>query len=242
MDWNKHFSQMGADPAPVPFKANSVAAVTGINTLSKANLSALYKAAKQIGVPVDWIATVMAFETGGTFSPSVLNKAGSGAFGLIQFMPSTAQALLKTATREEAVKKGMSMTFAEQLQKMVVPYFASYKGKLNSLHDVYLAVFYPAAMNKDDSHVVGSAPSPVYTQNAGFDKTGKGYITRSDITSTITGVWDRAQAYARIPITVGYWGQVLAGLAISAGLGYAVIRMEDKRPLSDIAKNIFKKA
>lgn len=35
----------------------------------------------------------MAFETGRTFDPAVRNAAGSGAVGLIQFMPATAQAL-----------------------------------------------------------------------------------------------------------------------------------------------------
>lgn len=35
----------------------------------------------------------MAFESGETFSPSIKNAAGSGAVGLIQFMPSTAKAL-----------------------------------------------------------------------------------------------------------------------------------------------------
>ena len=30
---------------------------------------------------------VMSFETGGTFNPGILNVAGSGATGLIQFMP-----------------------------------------------------------------------------------------------------------------------------------------------------------
>ena len=36
---------------------------------------------------------VMSFETGGTFDPGIRNAAGSGATGLIQFMPSTAAGL-----------------------------------------------------------------------------------------------------------------------------------------------------
>lgn len=45
-----------------------------------------------LGVDPDFLMACMAFESGGTFSPSIKNAAGSGAIGLIQFMPSTAQA------------------------------------------------------------------------------------------------------------------------------------------------------
>ena len=44
-----------------------------------------------IDVPPDWLMACMAFESG--FKAGVLNKAGSGASGLIQFMPSTAKVL-----------------------------------------------------------------------------------------------------------------------------------------------------
>src|SRR3954466_5080443 len=46
-----------------------------------------------LSVPVDFMMAAMAFESGESFSASVKNAAGSGAVGLIQFMPSTAVAL-----------------------------------------------------------------------------------------------------------------------------------------------------
>ena len=46
-----------------------------------------------LSMPVDFLMSAMAFESGESFSPSVKNAAGSGAVGLIQFMPSTAAAL-----------------------------------------------------------------------------------------------------------------------------------------------------
>src|SRR5690606_871732 len=49
------------------------------------------------------LMTAMAFETGETFSPSVMNAAGSGAVGLIQFMPSTARALGTTSQKLAAM-------------------------------------------------------------------------------------------------------------------------------------------
>ena len=45
--------------------------------------------AGRLGISEADLMAVMSFETGGTFSPSIPNAAGSGATGLIQFMPST---------------------------------------------------------------------------------------------------------------------------------------------------------
>jgi hypothetical protein len=198
----------------------TVLRVPGIEKVKKADLAALYKAAKELGMDVSWLATVMSFETGGTFSPSVENKAGSGAVGLIQFMPSTAAALLKMKDPALARFAAKKMTFQEQLKRMVIPYFKG--GTYNTLNDVYLKVFYPAAMNKAASYVVGTAPGAVYTQNAGFDRDNKGYITREDITHTINGVFDRAALLPPIVITVAIWSQVITGLAVAGAALYAL--------------------
>lgn len=231
--WHAHVTvldvgtDIGAEPTVVA--KNSVVRVPGIDKLSKTNLAALNAAAKTIGVPVDWLATVMSFETAGTFSPSVPNKAGSGAFGLIQFMPSTAAGLLgypqTSEGKAKAAAEGKAMSFATQLKRMVIPYFKG--GKYNSLNDLYLRVFYPAAMNKAANYVVGTAPSAVYTQNKGFDKEGKGWITQQDITRTINSVFNGAASLPRIAITGAFWGQLLVGLTVSAGLYYAY-RERDK--------------
>lgn len=190
---------------------SSVAKVKGIDRLSPAELGELAAAAAAIGIPVDWLAAVISFETAGTFSPSVRNAKGSGATGLIQFMPSTAQALLRTATRDEAIRQTAAMSFGEQLRRMVVPYFAPYAARLKSLNDVYLAVFYPAFISKADGDVVAHAGSPVYDQNSVFDTSGKGYITKADITSTIRKVLNAATG--RVPI----------GAAAAAGGGAALL-------------------
>jgi len=198
----------------------TVLRVPGIEKLSKSNLAALYRAAKEIGIPVDWLATVISFETGGTFSPSVLNKAGSGAVGLIQFMPSTAAALLKVSDPHLAQFMAKKMSFQEQLKKMVIPYFKG--GVYNTLNDVYLKVFYPVAMNKPANYVVGSAPSPVYTQNAGFDRDNKGFITRSDITRTISNVASQASLLPPVTISLSSWGQIITGFSVAAAAIYAL--------------------
>jgi len=175
----------------------SILKVRGIERLSTAELKALVSTAKMLNINPDWLATVISFESAGSFSPSKLNAAGSGAFGLIQFMPWVARNILGTATDAQAAAIGKAMSFTEQLQRMVIPYF---KGRtMRSLEDVYLQVFYPAAAGKPDDWVVAREGSAVYRQNAGFDKAKKGWITRRDITSTIRAVADAANG-ARIQV------------------------------------------
>lgn len=196
----------------------SVVPVAGVSSLSGGQLRSLENAAKAIGVPVDWLATIISFETGGSFSPTQLNRAGSGAFGLIQFLPSTAANLLG-GTQADAVARGMAMSFDEQLQKMVVPYFRSFGKSFGSLQDLYLAVLYPALMGKPDSAVMATAPSKTYTQNAGLDRGGKGYITRGDIVRTITARYESAGA-ARVPIPQSVFVITVATLAAAAGIWF----------------------
>lgn len=190
----------------------SVIKVTGVDKLSGAQLRSLAKAAKEIGVPVDWLATIISFESAGSFSPSKLNAAGSGAFGLIQFLPSTAANMLG-GTKTDAAARGRSMSFDEQLTRMVVPYFKSFATKFNSLQDLYLAVFYPRAMNKPDTFVIGSTPSQTYELNAGLDKSRKGYITRADVTHAITQHYGKASGRVLIPPT---WAIVVTASIFSA--------------------------
>jgi hypothetical protein len=101
-------------------------------------------------------------------------------------MPSTARLL---GTTSEALA---AMTFQGQLP-FVQRYFASSAGSMKSLDDVYLKVFYPAAMGKADDYVVGRRADPgfagrVYEQNAGFDKNADGVVTKAEICATIRAV------------------------------------------------------
>ena len=45
---------------------------------------------QKLDIDPNWLMAVMNLETGGTFSPSIQNKS-TGATGLIQFIPSTAE-------------------------------------------------------------------------------------------------------------------------------------------------------
>lgn len=199
----------------------SLLKVPGVEKLNAGDVYALTAAAAQLGIEPDWLATVISFETAGTFSPSIVNRAGSGAFGLIQFMPQTAKNLLGTATTDEAVSRGMRMSFSEQMQKMVVPYF---RGRtMKSLEDVYLAVFYPAAMNKPGAWVIGETPGAVYRQNAGFDRTGKGYITRDDVTARLRALYESAGG-SRLMTKARPIAQIVFGAALGAVIAWKTAR------------------
>lgn len=137
--------------------------------------------AKKYNVPEDYLYAVMGFETGGTFSPSEKNKAGSGATGLIQFMPSTAKGL---GTSTEELSK---MSRTEQL-KYVDRYFSGTLNKGASLSDVYMSVLLPAAVGKPDSTVLfgpGGIIPEGYSQNSGLDSNGDGKVTKAEATKAV---------------------------------------------------------
>lgn len=103
----------------------------------------------------NWLMQVMKAESGlnnkaeNTKYPFYKNgKLDGYATGLIQFVPDTARYL---GTTTEALKK---MTRTQQL-RYVELYFKKLGlvGKLNSYFDIYLAVFFPAAMGKSDDYV-----------------------------------------------------------------------------------------
>lgn len=123
----------------------------------------------------NWLMACMAWESGETFSPSIRNGAGSGAVGLIQFMPSTAKGL-GTTTDNLA-----QMTPEAQLE-FVAKYFAPYRGRLRSLSDVYMTILWPAAVGKPEDYVLWNAGvrPTTYRQNAGLDSNKDGNIVKSE--------------------------------------------------------------
>ena len=126
-----------------------------------------------LGINPDDLMSCMAWESGETFSPAVKNMAGSGATGLIQFMPSTARAMGTT------VESLATMTAEDQL-KYVYKYFKGYKGgKLKNLGDVYMAILWPKGVGKDDSETL-FAEGITYRQNAGLDLNKDHKVTRGE--------------------------------------------------------------
>lgn len=122
----------------------------------------------------------MAFETGRTFAPDQRNLAGSGARGLIQFMPTTA--------RDLGTTPGLlvSMTAVQQLD-YVEAYFSKYGWHKNikSLPDMYMAILMPKYIRSPKSAVLFSNGTVAYRQNSGLDANNDGKITKEEATAKV---------------------------------------------------------
>lgn len=147
--------------------------------------------ANDLGLPADDLMCCIAWESGQTFSASVKNGAGSGAVGLIQFMPQTAAAL-GTST------SALATMSAEDQLNYVWKYFSPYKGRLHNLGDIYMAILWPAAIGKADSYVLfDKATGPTaYAQNKGLDFNGDGRITRLEAYSRVAALRSKGEALA----------------------------------------------
>lgn len=142
--------------------------------------------AELLGVDPDWLMACMAFETGRTFSPGVFNSAGSGAVGLIQFMPGTAAAL---GTTTMALAR---MGAQSQLQYVLQYFRQSGIPRWKNLGDLYLTILWPPAVGKPDGYVCFDAADPKhpkrYVQNAGLDYNRDGKVTRGEACARVAAM------------------------------------------------------
>lgn len=119
------------------------------------------------------IMSCMAFESAETFSPNVKNAAGSGAVGLIQFMPTTAQGLGTTTD-------ALAHMYATEQLDYVEKYFRPYASRVHSLSDMYMAILLPKYVGMPDSSVLFTQGGVSYRQNAGLDANSDGKITKAE--------------------------------------------------------------
>ena len=124
------------------------------------------------------LMAIMAFETGRSFNPAVTNHAGSGATGLIQFMPATARAL---GTSTAALSR---MSAIDQLD-YVEAYLAPYAGRMKDLPSAYMAVLYPRAVDKEPGYVLFRKGSKAYKLNRGLDLNGDGQVTKAEAAAKV---------------------------------------------------------
>lgn len=126
------------------------------------------------------LMSCIAFETGRTFAPDVMNKAGSGAVGLIQFMPETAREL-GTTTSELA-----AMTPYQQLA-YVKRYMRPYARRVRDLADLYMAILLPRYVGAPDDAVL-FADGVAYRQNSGLDSNHDGKVTKAEAAARVGAV------------------------------------------------------
>jgi Transglycosylase SLT domain len=148
-------------------------------------LPELQRVAARLETRPEWLLNVMACES--SFVASARNPLpGQTASGLLQIIRQTAIGL---GTTTAAISR---MNPIEQLQ-FVEKYFVHFRGNLNSLADVYLAVFRGFIVNGGPETVVAplnnsSKERQAYSLNKGLDLNGDRRITKEELAMVAFGV------------------------------------------------------
>lgn len=147
--------------------------------------------ADTLNVPPEWLMAVMYSES--RFNAAAENFRGSGAVGLIQFMPATAKDM------GISTQKLSKMTHVEQLE-WVYRYMEMKRqqyGNYQSLADFYLAILYPKARQQESCYTLYASPSKAYKQNIGLDEDKDGRVTVNDVDKRMKRLYP--SAYSKIP-------------------------------------------
>ena len=135
----------------------------------------LQAVAERLQTQPAWLLNVMASES--LFNPAARNPLpGQTASGLLQFIESTAR---RMGTTTEAIRR---MNPVEQL-RLVERYLTPFRGHLNNLADVYLAVFRGVVIEGGDTVVVvdSNKERRIYAINKSLDLNGDGRIVKGEL-------------------------------------------------------------
>lgn len=136
---------------------------------------------KRFGWSIDqmnYLMACMAFESGESFSPTIRNAAGSGAVGLIQFMPATLKGMGYT------VEQAQKMTAVQQLD-LVEKYFKPYRNSVKTLSDMYMAILMPKFVGAAETSTIFSG-GIAYRQNSGLDANRDGKVSKMEAASKVS--------------------------------------------------------
>lgn len=175
--------------------------------------------ADRLGTRPEYLMAVMSFESGGSFSSSAVNSR-SGATGLIQFLPGTAQGL---GTTTDALSR---MSAVEQLQ-YVEKYFAPFRGRLTTLEGAYTAVL-SGSPRPNPGDILFRSGTNAYTQNRELDFNGDGQITSGEATSPVA---------ARLFGGVTRVQQRLQGLGFDPGAPDGIFGPRTSQALADFQRS-----
>jgi soluble lytic murein transglycosylase-like protein len=131
--------------------------------------------ADALGVPQEWLLAVIYQES--QFNSGVRNFKGSGAVGLIQFMPGTAAELGTSSAQLQQMDPVRQLDYVYRYLALVRERY----GDFQSLTDLYLGILYPKARGTDMCYTLYARPSQSYKQNSGLDENKDGRVTVSDV-------------------------------------------------------------
>lgn len=137
----------------------------------------LEKAAALIGCTVSDLDTCIFLES--SWNPKAYNSA-SGAYGLIQWLNSTALNIHKV----QASYIGEQGAYTQVAY--VEHYFVTMKQRLKvtgfaNVYELYLTIFYPVAVGKPDTYVLLQSTQKGYSGNRSLDYNKDGKITKAEV-------------------------------------------------------------
>jgi len=150
----------------------------------------IVEVAGRLGIPdPGWLANVMWFES--RLDPAATN-ASYGCTGLIQFCPNSgAKKVGKTTDELRAMGAIEQMDYVEK-------YLRSYRGRMNTSADLYMAIFFPVAVGMGPSYDIYNW----YFVNKG-PKTAEGYLKANNGIRTSGDYQSFADRRARLPTALG---------------------------------------
>jgi hypothetical protein len=131
----------------------------------------------------------IAWESDESFSPSILNKAGSGAVGLIQFMPKTARELGTTTSALALMSPLKQLGYVHKYLKQ----FSKMRGPHVNLADMYMSILLPSMIGKPDDAVLFSE-GIAYRQNSGLDENRDGKVTKLEASAKVYAKLERGMS------------------------------------------------
>lgn len=123
----------------------------------------------ELDIPYEWL--IYALKSESNFYTLAKNKKGSGAFGLIQFMPF----IYNSNEFGNYTERQFEQLGWEKQMFFVYKYL---KGRINEIEntcelktftDFYMVIFYPKAVCEENNYIIAKSPTKRYIQNSGCD-------------------------------------------------------------------------
>jgi hypothetical protein len=152
--------------------------------------------AGRLGVPLEWILTIMWLESG--FLATASNA--TGAVGLIQFTPATAKVLGTTSAALRKMDRLAQLAYVERF----FAYWLRLGAKNGTFWEFYMIAFLPTVNLKGfgSDTVLGPPGSLVLRQNQALDHNKDGVLTVADWQAHVSA--RLARAGLKVPNSVNY--------------------------------------
>jgi hypothetical protein len=145
------------------------------------------KVSHKLEIPPEWLMAVMHAES--KFDAAVKNHKGSGATGLIQWMPATAKDFNTTVQQLGHLNHVQQL---EYVYKYLDQKRRAHAKEYETLTDLYLAILYPRAMSEEYCYTMYADPSEAYKLNKGLDQDKDGRVTVQDIDRFLKKIYPTA--------------------------------------------------